>query len=106
MFVPPPNWLSSAYSKGLKKLTPWRSAIPKYKKDVTEFTFTTGPFGFRDKHPTWLDLFNVEIWEEQLSVSRKLARAFGTYRKTMWKIDKDVQLKPCDGADKDKRKKR
>ncbi len=106
MFVKPPEWLSSAYVKGLKKVTKWRGVETKYKKDFSEFVVATpGPFGFRDKHPDWLDAFDSQPYMEQLSISRQLARAFGTYRKTMWKIDKEVQLQACDGADKEKEKK-
>ena len=85
-------------------MTEWRSAPRKYKQDFSEFELVaTGPYAFRDKHPSWLDAFGNQIWEEQLSLSRKAARAFGTYRKTMWKIDNEVVLQPCDGADKAER---
>ena len=100
-----PDWLNTAFGKGEKILSRWRSAPRKYKQDFSEFELVaTGPFGFRDKHPSWLDAFGSQIWEEQLTMSRKAARAFGTYRKTMWKIDKEVELQSCDGADKEKEK--
>lgn len=106
MFVKPPSWLNAAYAKSLKKLTAWRGVQSKYKKDYSEFEVgSVGEFGFRDKSPSWLDGFNGDIWQEQLSVSRKLARAFGTYRKTMWKLDPEVKLLACDGADKQKDRK-
>lgn len=49
---------------------------------------------------TTVTVMLLGIWEEKITASRKAARAFGSYRKTMWKIDKEVQLQPCDGADK------
>ena len=107
MYVTPPNWLSSAYLKSVKKMNAWRGLESKYKQDYSEFEVTTvGPFAFRDKHPEWLDAFGSNLYEEQLSVSRALARSFGTYRKTMWKLDKEVKLESCDGADKEKDKKK
>jgi hypothetical protein len=45
--------------------------------------------------------FEPGIWEEKLTACRAAVMEFGTYRKTMWKLDKKVKLKPCDGADKE-----
>jgi hypothetical protein len=102
MYMQSPDWLNKAYTNGMKTTTKWRGVEPRYEKDYSEFEIAhDGPFGFRDKHPDWIDRFGNQIWQEQLSISRKLARAFGTYRKTMWKIDSDVQLQSCDGADKE-----
>lgn len=96
----PPKWITAAYKKNVLKANSWRDKPAKYEKDTSEFEPITGPIGFRDKRPEWLDMFGDGIWEEKLSVSRKAARAFGSYRKTMWKVDKEVKLLPCDGADK------
>lgn len=96
-----PVWLNTAYQKNVLKANKWRGKPTKFVKDNTEFEPIVGPVGFRDKQPSWLqDLFSAGIWEEKITASRKAARAFGSYRKTMWKIDKEVQLQPCDGADK------
>eukprot|EP01036_Dinobryon_divergens_P022431 gene22431-30684_t len=95
-----PGWLNTAYQKNVLKANKWRGKPTKFVKDTTEFEPVVGPLGFRDKQPSWLDLFGTGIWEEKITASRKAARAFGSYRKTMWKIDKEVQLQPCDGADK------
>lgn len=96
-----PTWLSTAYKQYVTKANAWRSLKPKYLKDTKEFDLVDGPKGFRDRRPEWMDLFGTGIWEEQITVSRRAARAFGSYRKSMWKIDKDVVLLKCDGADKD-----
>ena len=95
-----PAWLSNAYQKNVLKANKWRGKPTKFVKDTSEFEPIVGPIGFRDKSPEWLNLFGTGIWEEKITASRKAARAFGSYRKTMWKIDKEVVLQPCDGADK------
>lgn len=96
-----PTWLSTAYQANVLKANKWRDKPARFVKDNTEFELVSGPFGFRDKFPEWLDIFGNDVWEEKTQQSRKLARAFGTYRKTMWVIDKKVKLLPCDGADKE-----
>jgi len=96
-----PKWLNSAYEKNVLQANKWRGRPTKYVKDTTEFEKIEGPIGFRDKQPEWLDMFGPGIWEEKLMASRAAAREFGTYRKTMWKIDDQVKLRPCDGADKE-----
>jgi hypothetical protein len=96
-----PSWLKAAYNRNVLNANAWRGKQRKYKKDIKEFQLIDGPLGCRDKRPEWLNLFGTGIWEETTTVSRRAARAFGSYRKSMWKIDKKVQLLPCDGADKD-----
>lgn len=96
-----PTWLSSAYKANVLKANRWRDEPQRFIKDTTEFELVPGPYGFRDKAPEWFDMFGTGVWEEKTTTSRKAARAFGTYRKTMWKVDKKVVLLPCDGADKD-----
>ena len=44
-----------------------------------------------DKRVEWLEMFGSGIWEEKISVSRKAARAFGSYRKCMWRRDPKVR---------------
>lgn len=100
-----PTWLSNAYNNKVLNANKWRNKTAKYAKDYTEFQPIEGPFGFRDKRPEWLDMFGTGVWEDKVQSSRRVARAFGTYRKTMYKIDKHVVLQPCDGADKNDRKK-
>jgi len=95
-----PTWLTNAYQANVLKANKWRGKPTKFVKDTSEFEPIEGPVGFRDKRVEWLDLFGSGIWEEKITASRKAARAFGSYRKTMWKIDKEVELQPCDGADK------
>jgi hypothetical protein len=95
-----PTWLSSAYKQNVLKANQWRDKPQKYAKDTSEFEPIPGPFGFRDKRPEWMEIFGTGVWEEKVTASRRAARAFGSYRKTMWKIDKQVVLLPCDGADK------
>jgi hypothetical protein len=96
-----PTWLSSAYKANVLKANRWRDEPARFIKDTTEFELVPGPYGFRDKAPEWMDMFGTGVWEEKTTTSRKAARAFGTYRKTMWKVDNKVVLLPCDGADKD-----
>jgi len=96
-----PTWLSTAYQKNVLKANAWRGKPTKFIKDFTEFEPVDGPYGFRDKRPEWFDNFGTGVWEEKVTASRRAARAFGTYRKTMWKLDNKVVLLPCDGADKD-----
>jgi len=96
-----PAWITNAYKKNVVKASKWRSMPIKFAKDTSgDVKPIIGPIGFRDKRPDWMDMFGSGVWEEKLTTSRKAARAFGTYRKTMFKIDKKVQLLPCDGADK------
>jgi len=99
-----PTWLSTAYHNNVLKANNWRNKPRKYVKNVAEFELIDGPIGFRDKKPEWLSIFGTGVWEEKTTVSRRAARAFGSYRKTMWKIDKEVKLMPCDGADKEPNK--
>lgn len=94
----PPKWLASAYKKNVLRANRWRDAPTNYRNQTSETEPIHGPVGFRDKRPDWLTAFGGCIWEDKVTVSRSAARAFGTYRKTMWKIDKDVVVQPCDGA--------
>ena len=91
-----PNWLNKAYKANVLKANSWRDVPNKFKKDFSEFEPFEGPLGFRDKSPRWIDLFSAGVWEEKVAVSRRAARAFGTYRKAMRNIDKEVVLLPCD----------
>jgi hypothetical protein len=100
-----PSWLSKAYVQNVRKANVWRMQKPKFKKDTSEFELVDGPKGFRDKRPEWLNMFGDGIWEEKVTVSRRAARAFGAYRKSMWKVDPKVVLQKCDGADKEIEKK-
>jgi hypothetical protein len=95
-----PTWLSTAYDKNVLGANKWRGKPQRYKKDTTEFEGVEGPFGFRDKRPDWLDLFGTGVWEEKTQASRRAARSYGTYRKSMFKVDNQVVLQSCDGADK------
>ena len=95
-----PSWLNAAYKKNVLKANAWRDKPTKFVKDFQEFEPVEGPYGFRDKRPGWFSLFGTGVWEEKTTASRRAARSFGTYRKTMWKIDKKVKLQNCDGADK------
>ena len=91
-----PGWLSKAYKANVLKANAWRDVPSKYKKDTTEFEPFEGPLGFRDKTPSWINLFSSGVWEEKTTVSRRAARAYGSYRKSMRNIDKEVVLLPCD----------
>lgn len=91
-----PNWIGNAYKKSVQGMNKWRGQKPKHAKDTTEFEPIEGPLGFRDKSPEWLEIFGAGVWEETTTSSRKAARAYGTYRKCMWKIDKKVVLQKCD----------
>ena len=96
-----PSWLNSAYQKNVLGANAWRGKPLKFIKDNTEFEPVPGPFGFRDKRPQWIQLFGTGVWEEKTTASRRAARAFGSYRKSMWKIDREVLIKPCDGVELD-----
>ena len=96
-----PSWLNSAYQKNVLGANAWRDKPLKFIKDTTEFEPVPGPFGFRDKRPQWIQLFGTGVWEEKTTASRRAARAFGSYRKSMWKIDREVLIKPCDGVELD-----
>ena len=92
-----PSWVQNAYKKNVLKANAWRDKPSKYKKDYDpEFVAYDGPLGFRDKSPQWIDQFSTGVWEEKVTVSRRAARAFGTYRKAMRLIDNEVVLQPCD----------
>lgn len=95
-----PKWLNSAYERNVLKANQWRGKPLRYIKDYQEFEAIEGPVGFRDKRPFWFQLFGTGVWEEKTTASRRLAREFGAYRKSMFKVDDKVQLQPCDGADK------
>ena len=91
-----PKWINSAYKKSVQNMNKWRGQKPKHKRDTSEFEPIEGPLGFRDKRPDWLEIFGSGVWEETGSAGKKAARAFGTYRKCMWKLDKNVVLQKCD----------
>jgi hypothetical protein len=92
-----PNWLQKAYKKNVLARNKWSSQPQKFDRTVEEVIVVEGPYGFRDKKPEWLTrTFGDGIWEDKLGVSRAAARAFGSYRKSMWKIDKLVELKVSD----------
>ena len=99
-----PKWLDNAYHKNVLELSKWKLLKTKIKKNE-EKERIQGPMGFRDKKPEWLNkMFGLSIWEEKLLASRAAAREYGAYRKTMWKVDKKIQLKPCDGVEEKKEK--
>ena len=54
-----PVWLNNAYQKNVLKANKWRGKPTKFVKDTTEFEPVVGPLGFRDKQPSWLDLFGT-----------------------------------------------
>lgn len=54
-----PGWLNTAYQKNVLKANKWRGKPTKFVKDTTEFEPVVGPLGFRDKQPSWLDLFGT-----------------------------------------------
>jgi len=91
-----PKWLGEAYEENVLNANQWRGKPTLHPKDYSEFEDVEGPLGFRDKRPDWLDMFGTGVWEEKTQMSRKAARAFGTYRKCMHKIDKEVVLQKCD----------
>lgn len=92
------TWIQNAYKKNVINRSKWSSQPQVYKKDYSEFNPTySGPMGFRDKRIDWLgNLFKEPILEDKIGVSRAAARAFGTYRKSMHKIDEKVELRACD----------
>lgn len=106
LYIKAPTWLANAYKQNVLKANAWRGKKAKFVKDVSEFELIDGPFGFRDKRPEWLNLFGDGVWEEKISVSRRAARAFGAYRKSMWKVDSEVKLQPCDGVELDDKNKK
>jgi hypothetical protein len=91
-----PGWIGNAYKKSTQSMNKWRGKVPKHVKDTSEFEPIHGPLGFRDRRPDWMELFGSGVWEETGAASRSAARAYGTYRKCMWKIDKKVVLQKCD----------
>ncbi len=95
-----PNWLKTAYNRNVLNANQWRNKPLRFIKDYKEFEMIEGPVGFRDKRPFWFDVFGTGVWEEKVTASRRAARSFGAYRKSMYKVDDKVQLRPCDGADK------
>lgn len=102
-----PEWLDSAYKKSNVKASKWKGKKSKYEreKDMAEEVVFYGPYAFRDKTPDWVQSLESEIWQEKVVASRSVARDYGTYRKSMFKIDKDVKLTKWDGVeDKGKRK--
>ena len=94
-----PAWLSNAYQKNVVGGSKWRGIKVKFEKEYSDFEPIQGPFGFRDKRPEWLQIFGDGIWEERTSASRKAARAYGSYRKSMWRLDPDVVLQKSDGVE-------
>ncbi len=95
-----PSWLKTAYNKNVLNANRWRNKPLRFVKDYKEFELIEGPVGFRDKRPFWFDMFGTGVWEEKVTASRRAARSFGAYRKSMFKVDDKVELRPCDGADK------
>jgi len=92
-----PKWLQLAYKKTALARNKWSKEPQKFDRTIVEKTVVEGPLGFRDKKPEWLtELFSGTIWEDKIGVSRAAARAFGSYRKTMWKIDPKVVLQSSD----------
>lgn len=96
-----PAWLSNAYQKNVLASNNWRDKPTKFVKEYTDVEPIEGPVGFRDKRPQWLQIFGPGVWEEKTSVSRRAAREFGSYRKSMWRIDKKVVVQPCDGVEEE-----
>lgn len=97
-----PKWLKDVFLQSEVTKTPWKRAVKPVEKKTEQKFSVEGPMGFRDKTPAWLEPFDGFIWEETTVVNRRAARAYGAYRKCMWKLDPEVRLLPCDGADKEK----
>jgi hypothetical protein len=89
------------YGEIIRRMNPWRKKKLQHKKQIVDDAII-GPYAFRDKTPTWLDAFS-QIFSDSSSHRQKIARRYGTYRKSMYKKDDQVVLLPSDGA-KDKPK--
>lgn len=101
-FLPkkPASWMVEPFVQSIKDTNRWREIKPRFVKDYSEFEPIKGPFGFRDKTPEWLRTLS-SIYVERTSSRKTLAREYGSYRKTMWRRDRHVVLKPTDGAGKE-----
>lgn len=94
--VPEDEFIEQGYRDVTTRLNPWRKKKLQFKKNFVEEPIV-GPYAFRDKTPDWLRDFS-EIFTDKVTQRQKLARSYGTYRKSMYKKDSKVVLLPSDGA--------
>lgn len=94
----------SGFFGGDGKATLWSQSRRSSKKTQKESGDSVGqkkvvgPLRFRDKSPYWMQFFRNTVGSNKNKASQVVAREFGTYRKTMWRTDKEVVLQPCDGV--------
>ena len=89
-----PVWISGAFK--IFRMFDKEAIKPPVIKKSDDETINYGPMGFRDKSPTWLGFFEGKMWSWKLLGGVEAARCFGTYRKTMYKKDKEVILRKYD----------
>ena len=96
-----PDWMHEAYDQHVTGKADWQQ-VPRVQR-IDQFTPDEdikhiGPKFFRDKRPKWMAELSPESEEvDPDEETRKLARQYGTYRKAMYKVDKEIVLDPSDG---------
>jgi len=92
-----------SYLRGSRQGSKWKNIEQVYKSEL-EKTPITGPPGFRDATPNWIkDVLEKSVRSDG-SRSPERKREFGTYRRSMWKIDKDIEPLKADGVQDDPKK--
>lgn len=94
--VPEDAFIEQGYREVTTRLNPWRKKKLQFKKNFVDEPIV-GPYAFRDKTPEWLKEFS-EIFTDKVTQRQKMARSYGSYRKSMYKKDSKVVLLPSDGA--------
>ena len=95
-----PNGSIAPTSETFSRPTSGAANLFASSRTIRSSRASRAPWASEDKRPFWFELFGTGVWEEKTTASRRLAREFGAYRKSMHKMDEKVQLRPCDGADK------
>lgn len=95
-----PKWVRKIYMEESRRGSKWKNIEQVFKSNMEKDPIT-GPPGFRDATPKWIkDIADKSVRSDgKNSPERK--HEFGTYRRSMWKIDKDVKPLKADGVQDD-----
>lgn len=95
-----PKWVRKIYMEESRRGSKWKNIEQVFKSNLEKDPIT-GPPGFRDATPKWIkDVADKAVRNDgRNSPERK--HEFGTYRRSMWKIDKDVKPLKADGVQDD-----
>jgi hypothetical protein len=102
------KYIKDNYKSNILNANKWRGQERVFNREdlEDEIVRVDGSWAFRDAMPRWFrnTLMGTSI-NDKSGLSTRAARAFGTYRRAMFKLDETIELKSADGttvSEKDK----